>query len=266
MNAADLDISGLRIRYLRAGEGRAVVFLHGFFCDSRVWRPQFEAFADRFTVIAWDAPGCGGSSTPPENFRMHDYADCLATFIQALALERPCVVGLSFGGALAVELHRRHPSLPGALVLADAYAGWAGSLPRETVEQRLRQSLSDLKLPPEQVVARWLPGFLTDSASAPLVDDVAAMISEFRPDGMRVMIRSLAEADLSDGLGQIEVPVLLLWGDRDVRSPLTIARQMNAAIHGSKLVVLQGAGHLSNVEAAPAFNSRLRAFLDSLQG
>ena len=59
-------------------------------------------------MVAWDAPGCGRSSDPPEAFRMPEYADCLAAFVDALGLERPHVLGLSLGGALALELYRRH--------------------------------------------------------------------------------------------------------------------------------------------------------------
>ena len=116
----------LRVGYSLAGEGQALVLLHGFFGDSRVWRPQLEELSDEFAVVAWDAPGAGRSADPAETFRMPEYADCLAGFIGFLGLERPCVVGLSFGATLALELFRRHPEVPRALVLVGAYAGWAG--------------------------------------------------------------------------------------------------------------------------------------------
>ena len=95
--------------------------------DSRDWRRQLEGLSDEFTVVAWDAPGCGESSDPdpPETFGADVYADCLAEFIEALELERPHVLGLSWGGGLALELYRRRPDLPRSLVLASAYAGWA---------------------------------------------------------------------------------------------------------------------------------------------
>ncbi|HEX2809418.1 MAG TPA: alpha/beta hydrolase [Kineosporiaceae bacterium] len=91
---------GLKITYRRAGSGDALVLLHGGFgFDSRAWQPQFNELADEFTVVAWDAPGCGGSEDPPGSFRIADYADCLAGFLTALGLRRPHVLGISFGGA-----------------------------------------------------------------------------------------------------------------------------------------------------------------------
>ena len=80
--------------------------------------------------MAWDAPGAGGSSDPPEQFGMAGYADCLAGFIDALGMEKPHVAGLSFGGALALAFQGRHPAVAGTLILVSAHAGWSGSLAR----------------------------------------------------------------------------------------------------------------------------------------
>ena len=102
-------VDGLRIAYERAGAGPALVLLHGYVADGRTtWRRQLDGLCDEFTVVAWDAPGVGGSSDPPEGFGMAGYADCLAGFVDALGLDRPNVVGLSFGGSLALAFEDRH--------------------------------------------------------------------------------------------------------------------------------------------------------------
>ncbi len=137
-----IEVEGLRIAYERVGQGPPLVLLHGYVGDGRsTWRRQIDELSDELTVVAWDAPGMGRSSDPPESFRLPDYADCLAGFVDALGLGRTHVAGLSFGGGLALELYRRNPTTPASLVLAGAYAGWAGSLPPEVVEERLRQVL-----------------------------------------------------------------------------------------------------------------------------
>src|SRR5215217_1654694 len=194
-NLVEVEIGGLRVAYRRAGQGPPLVLLHGGLADSREWRRQLEGLADEFTVLAWDAPGCGGSSDPPATFRLPDYADCLAQFIQALELGRPHVGGLSWGGGLALELYRRHPQLPRSLVLASAYAGWAGSLPPEVVAERLEQVMGEAELPPEQWVPGYLPGLFTDAAPTAVVEEALAMMLEVRPAGMRPMVQGFAEAD-----------------------------------------------------------------------
>jgi pimeloyl-ACP methyl ester carboxylesterase len=259
----EIEVEGLRITYRRSGEGEPLVLLHGGASDSREWRRQLDALSDEFDVIAWDAPGCGGSSDPPESFRLTDYADCLWAFLEALGASPAHVAGLSFGAGLALELYRRHPETTRTMVLASAYAGWAGSLPREVVEERLRQVLLEADAPREDLVCAWLPTLFGPVASAELCTELAAIISDVRPAGMRAMARSFAEADLRDVLPRLAVPTLLLYGDADVRAGPAVGRELHAAIPRSTLVVLPGAGHQLNMEAAERFNAEVRAFLRS---
>ena len=129
------------------------------------------------------------------------------------------MLGISFGGGLALELFSRHPALPLTLVLASAYAGWAGSLPAEVVEERLQQALRLADLPPDRLVEELLPTMFTDSAPAELVEEFATSMREFHPAGLRANSRAFAAADLRDVLPRVNVPTLLLYGDRDVRAP-----------------------------------------------
>jgi pimeloyl-ACP methyl ester carboxylesterase len=260
-----IEVEGLRIAYRRAGEGPPLVLLHGFVGNSREWRREIEDLSDEFTVVAWDAPGSGGSSDPPETFRLPDYADCLAALIDALGLGRPHVAGLSFGGALALELYRRHPETALTLVLASAYAGWTGSLPAEVVERRLQQTLQAAESPPAEFVHSMIPSMFSDSPPAEPFEEFKRIMLEIHPTGFRAMARALAEADLSDVLARIAVPTLLLYGDQDVRAPLTVAQDLHARIPGSRLVILPGVGHMSSVEAAERFTTEVRSFLRAVQ-
>jgi pimeloyl-ACP methyl ester carboxylesterase len=263
---SEVDVDGLRIAYERAGTGPPLVLLHAYVGDGAgLWRRQLDELSDDFTVVAWDAPGAGRSADPPESFRIGDYADALAGFISALGLGRPHVAGLSFGGTLALELHRRHPRIPRTLVLISAYAGWAGSLPAQVAEQRLRQALDLSDLPPERFVDALAPTMTADSAPTSEVTRFVASMSGFHPAGFRAMARASAEADLRDALPAVDVPTLLLYGDSDVRAPLEVADQLHDAIPDSRLVLLPGVGHLCNLEAPEKFNSEVRSFLRSAQ-
>jgi pimeloyl-ACP methyl ester carboxylesterase len=256
-----VEVAGLRIAYERGGTGPPLVLLHGYVGDGpTLWRRQLEEFCDDFTVVAWDAPGAGGSADPPESFGMAGYADCLAGFIKRLGLERPHVAGLSFGGALALELYRRHPAIPATLILASAYAGWGGSLPADVAAQRLQQALVLADLSPEEFVGTLLPTMFSQTTPQEAVDAFGASMLGFHPAGFRAMARASAE-DLREVLPHINVPTLLVYGDKDVRAPLTVAEDLHAAISGSTLVVLPDAGHLCNFEAPEAFNRAVRNFL-----
>jgi len=126
-----IDVDGHRIAYAQAGTGPAIVLLHGYVGDGEAtWHPQLRDLRDDFTLVAWDAPGAGRSSDPLESLGLSGYADALALFLTGLGLTRPHLVGLSFGGILALEFCTRHPGRVQTVSLVSAYAGWAGSWAR----------------------------------------------------------------------------------------------------------------------------------------
>jgi pimeloyl-ACP methyl ester carboxylesterase len=257
-----VDVNGLPIAYERVGAGPPLVLAHGFVGDGpSTWGRQLDELSDEFTVVAWDAPGAGRSAPPPVSFRIADYAECLAGFCSALRLHEPHLVGLSFGGIVVLELFRHHPALPQSVVLAGSYAGWAGSLAPDEVDERLQLCLKLADLPPDQFAAAMLSSMFSESAPVDAVAEFAASVRAFNPTGFRAMTWSSAEADLRDVLASVSAPTLLLYGDRDVRAPLPVAHSLHAAIPGAALVVMSGVGHVSPVEAPDVFNREVRDFL-----
>jgi pimeloyl-ACP methyl ester carboxylesterase len=258
---ASVELGGLRVGYELVGDGPSLVLLHGYVGDGvTTWRPQIEGLSGEFAMVVWDAPGAGRSWDPPEQFGMADYADCLAALIVELDLVRPCVAGLSFGGALALELCRRHPELVGRLILASGYAGWAGSLSGDVAAQRLQQALALADLSADEFEATLLPTMFSEGTPQATIDEFAASVRAFHPAGFRAMARACAE-DLRDTLPCVAVPTLLVSGDHDVRAPLAVAEQLHAGIADSRLVVLADAGHLCNLEKVDEFNDTVRRFL-----
>ena len=248
------------IAYQRTGDGPALVLLHGFTQDGRTWRPQLETLSDQFTVIAWDAPGAGRSSDPPERFGIADWAECLAEFLRAIGVQTAHLAGLSWGGLLAQEYYRLHPESVRTLILADSYPGWRGSFPQAIVDDRLESCTRDSELPPADFVARYLPQMLSEKADPAIQKELGEIMSDFHPLGFRLMATTLAEADTRDFLPKIRVPTLLIWGEVDVRSPLAIGYQMRDLIPGSRLETIPGVGHVSNLEAPEQFNTYVRDF------
>ena len=255
-----VQIGDLSIGYRQAGRGAALVLLHGFLCDSRCWSHQLADLAGQFNVIAWDAPGAGASSDPPDRFTFADWSHCLANFLDALHVVDAHFVGLSWGGVLAQEFYRRYPGRASRLILADTYAGWKGSLPAPTVEQRLLRCERESHLPPQEFVSRWVPEMFTPDAPPGLLAEMSAIFADFHPHGFRLMARALAEADTTDILPSIGSRTLVLWGADDRRSPLSIAEQLRNGIPGAELQVIPQAGHVSNMERPDTFNTHVRDF------
>lgn len=256
-----VEVGDLSIAFERTGDGPPLLLVHGAVCDSRVWREQLDDFRDDFTVVAWDAPGCGRSSDPPDSFRMPDFAACLAGFIDVLGLDRPHVLGHSWGTSLAIELCRNHATAIKSLVLVGAYAGWAGSLPADEVERRLTFALAATEPRADGFDPTTMPGLFSDALPQDRADELVAIMSEIRPAGTRTMALALAAADLRDVLPHVDVPVLLLYGDADERSPLSVAYALQDAMPTSTLEILPGLGHECFMESGGVFNAAVRAFL-----
>jgi pimeloyl-ACP methyl ester carboxylesterase len=251
--------NGLEIAYEQAGDGPPLVFVHGAAVDGRMWQPQLATLADEFTVVAWDEPGAGRSSDVPPDFGLADYAHCLARLLEALALGRAHVAGLSWGGTVALELYRLHPDLIATLVLADTYAGWKGSLPETEVDARVAGVRQMLAAPAEQFAPSF-PDLFAGDPPAEFVPLLGEMATAVRPDSLRTELFVMAETDQRDLLPRIAVPTLLIWGGFDARSPLSVAHQFEHAIPDAEMVVIGGAGHVSNLERPDEFNDAVRTF------
>ncbi|MCF2530992.1 alpha/beta fold hydrolase [Yinghuangia soli] len=256
---ANVQVGGLDVAYVRLGQGPPLVLVHGAGVDGRMWQPQLDGLEGEFTVVAWDEPGAGRSSDLPPDFTLADFAHCLAAVIEAQHLGPAHVGGLSWGGTVALELYRHHPELVRTLILADTYAGWKGSLPPEEVAARVEGAQRMLAVPRDQFDPTF-PGLFAGGPPAGFVPLLDAMAAEVRPETLATELSLMAEADQRDLLPSVTVPTLLLWGELDVRSPLSVAYAFQDAIPHTELAVLPGVGHVSNLEAPDGFNHTLRTF------
>ena len=257
-----VKINNFSIGYQEKGSGQDLVLLHGGVSDSRYWERELHAYSDDFRTIAWDAPGCGVSDDPREGFSLSDYADALAGLLNSIEVHEPIILGISFGGGLAIEFYDRHQDIPKALILVSAYAGWAGSLSDEEVARRLEKGRAQSSMDPEAVAEMWLPSLFYKAPSQEILDEEKDIISDFHPKGSQIMLEAFAQADLRDTLPKIEVPTLLLYGDKDVRSPVSVANEIHDQVPNSSLILLENVGHLINKEAPELFDREVRKFIN----
>lgn len=257
MDLQHADVDGATHGFREAGSGAPLVFLHGILADSRFWHPQLEGLSDSHRVIAWDAPGAGGSDDPAPSFGIGGYADSLSRFLQVIDAEPATLVGLSWGGILALEFYRRHQGQVARLVLADTYAGWKGSLTEAEYESRRRSALEQFE---SGGVPDEIPNVLHPDARPEAHRVHEEMMGDARPSGFEAMGRAMLDVDSTDVLGTISVPTLLVWGEEDQRSPLEVAHVFKAAIPDARLAVIPGAGHASSIEHPSAFNQAIRDF------
>ena len=262
-----VDLDGRTVAWREAGAGWPVVFLHAFPLSSRMWDPQLVRVPDGYRFIAPDLRGFGrsdltGAGSRPEPPSVGAYARDIAALMDGLELDSAVIVGLSLGGYVAFEMYRQLPARFSGLVLADTRPQ------RDTPQSRdgRLQLRRDLAARGVSVVAdRMIPALLSDRSrreQPDLVADVRAMIDENAAEGIDAGIGALTDRpDSTADLPAISCATLVLVGEDDVVTPPPVAEQMQTAIPRAALVVLPGAGHLSNLEQPAAFNSALQAFL-----
>ena len=212
--------------------------------------------------MVWDAPGCGGSSDLPGDWTLGDLADCAAAFIDALGLAPVHLLGLSFGGALAIEVFRRHSDAVRSLTLVSAYAGWIGSLGYDDARARVAAAERMAVMTDDEFVDGWL-GIVT----APTSGTERGRIEQFLRETRRRSAPTLSHAmfvDLRSVLPTIDVPTLVVHGRNDERAPWSVASELAVGIAHSEIVVLD-AGHLVNIDAPGQLAEVLRSFLDDLK-
>jgi 3-oxoadipate enol-lactonase len=237
-----------------------LVFAHSLASDHSMWQPQLAAFGADFSLLAYDLRGHGGSDAPPGPYPLELLADDLAALLDACGIARCHFVGLSLGGMVGQMAALRHPARFASLTLADttsrqppgAQAVWDERL--ATVRA---QGMAPLV---EPTLERWFtPAFR--AARPEEVARIGALIRATPVAGYAGCAHSVVHMDLTDQLHRITCPVLVIVGRDDAGTPPSMAETIARAIPGARLVVLEYAAHLSNIEQADAFNAALQDFL-----
>lgn len=267
VSVSTVSIGDVDISYEDEGTGDALVLVHGHPFDRSMWRPQLEAFASSgWRVVAPDLRGYGASSVVPGKTALETFARDIAGLLDCLGLDAVVICGLSMGGQIVLEFYRLFPGRVRGLVLADTFAQAeteAGQRVRnEAADRLLREGMgpyADEVLP--RMIAAYNVEQLPDVAS-----HVLAMMRRTPPEGAAAALRGRAERpDYVDMLPHVAVPALVVVGRDDAFTSLDDARLMAELIPNATLAVIDGAGHLPNLERPDAFDSALAAFLDSVR-
>lgn len=249
------------------GSGLPVVLLHAFPLSRAMWQPQRGMLADLCRLITPDLPGFGGSPLLGDTPSVDGMADAVAETLDSLGITGPIVLGgLSMGGYVAFAFARKYPDRLAGLILADTRAE-----PDDDAAKANRDKLIGLAStsPASTIIDQMLPKLLgtsTPDRRPDLVELVRRIGAEQRPAGILAAVQALRDRpDSRPLLREIRVPTLVLVGREDVLTPPAMAESMAKGIAGAKLVILEEAGHLSNMEQPVAFSDAVRRFVAAIR-
>jgi pyruvate dehydrogenase E2 component (dihydrolipoamide acetyltransferase) len=259
-----IEVGGRRLRHLRAGPetGEPIVLLHGFGADMSTWMFNHAALAEDRPVYALDLPGHGGSAKELDDGSVAALAVIVADYLDAVGIDSAHLIGHSLGGAIAASVALDRPERVTALTLI-APAGLGADIAHEFIEGFINETRAR-KLRPviEMLVAD--PGLVT-------ADMVEEVLKFKRLDGAVGALRTVADANFSGGqqrvslrerLGEIEVPIRILWGEEDRILPVSHAEGLPETIAVTRV---PGAGHIVHMERATEVNEAIRAMSGAMR-
>ena len=239
--------NGLVIHFSDQGrrDGPPLVFINSLGCDFRIWNEVAEILAPDFRILTYDKRGHGLSESGPDRNDIADYARDIAALLNVVGVGRATIVGLSIGGLIAQELYRQSPERVAALVLC-ATAAKIGT--DEVWDQRIGEvERGGIEALADAVMERWFTAHFRAARSIEFAG-MRAMLTRTPRQGYLAACGALKRADLRPYAGRIQAPTLCLVGDQDGSTPPALVKETAALIPGSRFEIIEGAGHLPNIE------------------
>lgn len=266
-NNIKLMVNDMMVNYTDAGpeEAPVIIFIHGFPLNLTMWNKQIEVLKDNYRVIAYDIRGHGESDAGNESFSIDLFVSDLIRFMNSLKITKASICGLSMGGYIALNAIENYPERFEGLVLCDTSC--MADTP-EAKERRMKAIENIIKngvmnYAGESIKNLFAPeSFATKVAEVSAVKEMIVNTPEFSL--CSTLLALSARHETCTGLPELNVPVLVIVGEHDGITPLSVSHIMLEKIKGAALQVVGHAGHLSNLENPEVFNSYIKKFLDGV--
>jgi pimeloyl-ACP methyl ester carboxylesterase len=264
-----IDLAGRRTHFVERGQGKPVVLIHGFNLDFHTWIRNLDQLAAQFKVYAPDLWGQGYSTRQPLDYGYDLFEEQIRLFMEALDIQKASLVGHSMGGGTSIVFSLKNQHKVDKLVLTDS-TGIPTQLPFRSKVFRLKgvaeflMSLRTDRIRRMNLQDIWIHNqeLLTEDIYQKLVlyqkieGSTEALLTILRKDFFNALQDEIRE------LGQRDIPTLIVWGRQDASLPPRCAEEMHRLIPGSRLEILDNAGHLANFDRADDFNELVIDFLN----
>jgi pimeloyl-ACP methyl ester carboxylesterase len=233
--------------YTDNGRGKTIVLIHAFPADHHLWEPQIKSLSQKYRVITLDLKGFGHAlPTDGETVTMRQYAAEVKQLMDQLHIKKAIIGGESMGGYISLAFLKAYPQNTGGLILSNTQAI------ADTAEQKAgheKEAADVLNQGTATLVESFVPKALSSNATHEVKEFVSNMFANQKASGMSSGLRGIAaRRDTSKTLAQTTVPVLIISGDLDEVIAPSESIKMSKETKNSKLVLIQGAGHLTNIE------------------
>jgi len=251
------------LHYEVEGAGSDLVLLHPIGLDHSFMGPLLAATSRAARFVSIDLRGHGRSPAADANASFDDYVSDIHDVMTRACSGPAIVLGLSFGGMLAQSLALTYPGAVSGLVLCGCPAGFASEVRPMLRERGVAAQRDGMAAVVEPTVERW---FTPSFRSHPLVDSVRTRLLADDPANWSAAWHAISTFDALPRLGEIEVPTLVVSGERDAATPLSASEVLRGAIPNARLTVLAGAPHMMQLECREVFDTTVAAFIAEVAG
>ena len=244
-----ININEINTNYTQIGQGPDVLCLVGWGQDTRMFEPTQNVLSQYFRVTCVDYPGFGQSDLMKEAWSVDDYVEWLHDLVIRLNISNPIIIAHSFGARVALKYNLKYP------IKKLVFTGAAGIRPKRSLRMKLRVRV--YKVLKKLVQLPILSHYQEDLKKAFGSDDYKAIIGVLRDSFVKIV-----NEDLSYTLSKVEVPCLLIWGDKDDATPLWMGKMMEKEMKDAGLVIFENEGHYAYWNQIHRFNKIVDVFLE----
>lgn len=260
-----LTANGIDIHYTIEGEGPVVTMSHALGCNLSLWNEQAKALSTHYRVLRYDTRGHGQTGAPPGPYSLEQMTDDLHGLLTGLGISATHFVGISMGGMIGQLFTLKYPSMVRSLVLCSTTSRYPTAARSAWVERIRTVEVQGMEPMVEPALERWFTAPFRERYQD-VMNGVRTMIRDTPPQGYIGCCYAIPTIDVTDRLGEIQCPALVISGEEDPGTPVAMARDIQTALPSSELAILPSASHLCNLEQRETFNHVLLGFLDKVTG
>ncbi len=252
-------LNGIPVRYTITGSGPWVTLSHSLACRLEMWDEEIRRLSEHFTVLAYDSRGHGESGFPARPYTLDEIADDIKGLFDHLGIRQSHWIGLSMGGVFGLHAALRYPGIFTSMVLADTSSRLSAEGIAAFKDRVSKVRADGMEVMVDPTLKRWFKDSFR-AKEATLMTRVAEWIRTTPAEGYVGTSAAIPTIDVTERLGEIKVPVLVIVGADDIAMPPSMAKILAEGLPDARLIVIPDAGHLSNLEQPEAFNAALEAF------
>ena len=254
------EVNGIKVKYKVSGAGPWVILSHPVSASMDIWEPQINALTKHFSVLQYDIRGHGETEATEGPYPMVQLADDAAHLLTYLGIQKVHWIGTSLGGMIGQAFALKYPDKVDRIVLANTTCQAAPNAQSLWGERALQAELHGMSSQIESTISRWFTkGFIENNPK--VIQKIEEMIRTTSVVGYRGTSNALINFDLSSQLSAIKSSVLVIAGEHDQATALTMSQKIVSLLPKAHLVIIKDAAHISSAEQWAFFNKEIIQFL-----